>query len=195
MSGPIYTRRGDEGETSLADGSRVTKNSARVAAYGTLDEANSAVGLARACLEMLAEDDRELDAILDFAQHRLFNCSSNTATPTQAVGDATPVVTPDDVTVLEAAIDRFMSATSVEGFVLPFGCESAARLHVARTVVRRAERSLLDLAEEDAVDSDVLAFVNRLSDLLFAAAIFANERGGCGNIYWDPERGPGPQSQ
>lgn len=195
MTGPIYTRHGDEGETSLADGSRIPKNAARVTAYGTLDEANSAVGLARASLGMLVDDDRELDEVLDFVQHRLFNCSSNTATPTAAIGDTTPVVTPDDVAFLERAIDRFMSVTAVEGFVLPFGCEAASRLHVARTVVRRAERSLLDLAEEEAVDTDVLAFVNRLSDLLFAAAIFANERGGCGNVYWDPGREARPEGQ
>lgn len=188
MNGPIYTRHGDEGETSLADGSRVSKNSVRVTAYGTLDEANAAVGLARTTLDVLVEDDRSLDEILDFVQHRLFNCSSNTATPTGSVGATTPRITPEDVAVLERAIDRFMSEADLNGFVLPFGCESASRLHVARTVTRRAERALLDLADEDAIDTDVLAFVNRLSDLLFAAAVFANERGGCGNVYWDTER-------
>lgn len=188
MTGPIYTRRGDSGETSLVGGARVPKNSERVEAYGTVDEANSAVGLARAAITTDAfgasPDDIDLDGILGFVQHRLFNCSSRLATPPGAESERTPAVTPDDVTRLEAAIDALTAATGeLDHFVLPGGCEAAARLHVARTVVRRAERRILDLDAHEPVDDHVLAFVNRLSDLLFAAARYENRA--CGDVVWD----------
>lgn len=178
----IYTRRGDHGETSLADGSRVPKASTRVEAYGTVDEVNSLVGAARACCA-----DPLLDEVLHFAQQRLFNCSSSLATPVEHATDKTPRVSEDDVAVLERAIDRFMDeAGPLEHFVIEAGDDQAARLHVARAVCRRAERRVVALSAEQPVDANVLAFVNRLSDTLFAAARYVNAKSGYGDEWWDP---------
>jgi cob(I)alamin adenosyltransferase len=146
----IYTRTGDTGETSLVGGSRVAKNSSRVEAYGTVDEANSCVGHARAVLEM-GPDDLRLDAMLDFVQHRLFDCSSLLATPADVRVTRTggPAIRAEDISQLESWIDELTSAAGeIDHFVLPAGCEEACRLHVARTVVRRAERRVIDLASE-----------------------------------------------
>lgn len=189
MTGSIYTRGGDHGETSLVGGSRVAKNSVRVEAYGSVDEANAAIGLVRAKLEVAAGDEADLDRVLDFVQHRLFNCSSRLATPPSVITDHTPAVSAEDVAALEDEIDRLSALTGdLTHFVLPGGCEDSARLHVARTVVRRAERRILDLADIEPVDEHVLAFVNRLSDLLFAAARYANKVYQGGDVHWDPER-------
>jgi len=188
MSGKIYTRGGDHGETSLVGGSRVAKNSVRVEAYGTVDEANAAIGLVRAELSVAASDEADIDRVLDFVQHRLFNCSSRLATPPGAETDHTPRISADDVAALEAEIDRLTAATGeLEHFVLPGGCEDSARLHMARTVVRRAERRILDLAQTGPVDEHLLAFVNRLSDLLFAASRYTNHVYQGGDVYWNPD--------
>ncbi|MHB9003138.1 MAG: cob(I)yrinic acid a,c-diamide adenosyltransferase [Coriobacteriia bacterium] len=195
MSRSIYTRRGDSGETSLAGGTRVSKTSARIEAIGTLDEANCAIGYARTALAGLAasETGADVDGMLGFVQHRLFNAAGLLATPPAAVDEArsashaSTTVTADDVSRLESWIDGLSAATGeLANFVLPSGCESAARLHVARTVVRRAERRVLELHANEPVDETVLAFINRLSDLLFAAARYANRD--CGDIVWDPEK-------
>jgi len=188
MSGKIYTRGGDHGETSLVGGSRVPKNSARVEAYGTIDEANATIGLVRAHLAVASEDEADIDRVLDFVQHRLFNCSSRLATPPGAESEQTPSISSADIAEVEAEIDRLTAATGeLEHFVLPGGSDHSARLHVARTVVRRAERRVIDLAELEPVDEHVLAFVNRLSDLLFAAARYTNHVYQGGDVYWNPE--------
>lgn len=188
MSGPIYTRDGDEGETSLANGARVSKNSARVAAYGAIDEASSHVGLVRAALEVAVPEEATLDRMLDFVQHRLFNCAGRLAMPDESANERTPDITPEDIATLESFIDSLSAETGeFEHFVLPSGCELAVRLHVARTVVRRAELAILALADVEPVDRDVLAFVNRLSDLLFAMARYANLRFQGGDVFWDPD--------
>lgn len=177
----IYTRRGDHGDTSLADGTRVSKTSARVEAYGTVDEANSAVGFARSVVT-----DPELDGVLHFIQQRLFNCSSSLATPAEGRRASTPIVTAGDVALLEAAIDRFMERSGpLTHFVIEAGCEAAARLHLARAVTRRAERRLVALAAQEPVDEQVEAFVNRLSDALFASARYANHLAGVTDELWD----------
>jgi len=185
----IYTRTGDKGETSLVGGSRVAKNSSRVEAYGTVDEANSCVGHARAVLETAA-DDLRLDAMLDFVQHRLFDCSSLLATPAdvRAARTGGPAIQAEDIAQLESWIDELTSAAGeIDHFVLPAGCEEACRLHVARTVVRRAERRVIDLASESPaeVDPAVRTFINRLSDLLFTMARYANHVYGAGDVFWD----------
>jgi cob(I)alamin adenosyltransferase len=185
----IYTRTGDTGETSLVGGSRVAKNSSRVEAYGTVDEANSCVGHARAVLEM-GPDDLRLDAMLDFVQHRLFDCSSLLATPADVRVARTggPAIRAEDISQLESWIDELTSAAGeIDHFVLPAGCEEACRLHVARTVVRRAERRVIDLASESPaeVDPAVRTFINRLSDLLFTMARYANHVYGAGDVFWD----------
>ena len=158
----LYTRGGDAGETGLGDGSRTSKASARVEAYGTLDELGAVLGFARQAIE-----DERIDAALHFAQQRLFNCTSALANP--ASHDAP--VSEADVASLEAAIDALSARPGAwSGFVLASGGEAATRLHLARTVARRAERRVVALAAEAPVDAMTLAFLNRLSDLLFAAA-------------------------
>ena len=186
----IYTRRGDTGETSLVGGSLVAKNSERVEAYGTIDEANSAIGLARAALQVAAADELELDMMLDFMQHRLFDCSSVLATPAAARPSTHthPAIHGADIEKLEAWIDSLTAQIGeVSHFVLPGGCEEASRLHVARTVVRRAERCMIALqaAEPGEVDPNALAFINRLSDLLFTMARYTNRLHGSGDVLWD----------
>lgn len=177
----IYTRRGDSGETSLADGSRVAKSSPRVEAYGTIDEANSAIGFARA-----AVSEAVLDDILAFIQQRLFNCAANLATPHEAHEDTTPAVSEEDLTFLEHAIDAMLRASGgVQGFVLPAGGETSARLHLARTVLRRAERRCDALARSHTIDPLVLGFLNRASDALYAASRYAAALDDIAEEQWD----------
>jgi cob(I)alamin adenosyltransferase len=174
----IYTRAGDGGQTSLPNGTKVRKDDPRIELFGTLDEANCLIGLARVNVV-----DSNVDAVLEFLQHRLFNCSACLSTGQQP--GAMPAIAPEDVTALESAIDRFTERVGgFHGFTLP-GCdETSARLHVARTVVRRAERAAARLAAEEPVDASVLAFLNRAGDLLYAAARFS----GAGNeCAWRPD--------
>ncbi len=185
MSGKIYTGRGDKGETSLAGGSRVSKDSLRVRAYGAVDESVSQIGFAVA-----AVDDGFLIRTLEYAQHKLMVCAGMLATPSDDDATDTPRSTSDDVAALERLIDRMAAETKpLRTFILPGGCEAAARLHVARTVVRRAERDIVALACEKDVGSEILPFVNRLSDLLFAAARYADRLEGRHETHWDPEAG------
>ena len=178
----IYTRRGDGGQTGLSDGSRTSKASVRVEAYGTVDEAAAAIGLAR-----VAVTAPVLEAALTFAQQRLFNIASALANPSSEE----PAVSEADVTFLEASIDALADATGAwRGFVLASGGEAATRLHLARTVTRRAERRVDSLASEAFVDAHSLAFLNRLSDLLFAAARSAAACDGIEEDVWDRDAEP-----
>lgn len=182
----IYTRRGDHGETSLADGSRVSKTSTRVEAYGTVDEANSAVGFARSVLM-----DPYVDDVLLFVQQRLFNCSSSLAFPGEGISEAAPRVDEADVTFLERAIDAFQERSGeLTHFVIESGSDTASRLHVARAVMRRAERRIYLLAAEEPVPEQVLAFVNRCSDLLFAAARYCNATEDIPEELWNASASP-----
>jgi cob(I)alamin adenosyltransferase len=176
---PIYTGMGDAGETSLSDGSRAPKDSARVEACGAVDEAASCVGLARVGLA-----DPRIDGVLAFVQQRLQNTVAYLATPPYAVTDDTPGVSDEDVRLLEHVIDSF--GTGFEGFILPAGCESAARLHVARAVVRRAERRVLSVTGY-AERLSILLFLNRLSDLLYVLARNANTQAGTAEEPWDAD--------
>jgi cob(I)alamin adenosyltransferase len=183
----IYTRRGDSGETSLANGLRVRKDAERVEAYGMMDEAGCAVGLARS-----AAGDPHVVALLRFIQQRLMNCAALTARPMSDGRSDTVLVTDDDVTALERAIDLAVDEGSPwTGFVLEGGCDSAARIQLARSIVRRAERSLVALAAREAVDPAVMAFVNRTSDALYAAARAENRFAGHQEEPWDPTATPG----
>ncbi len=191
MNSRIYTRQGDSGETSLVGGFCVRKDCHRVSAYGSLDEANSFIGLARVAVcshtKAPVAEESFLDSVLGFVQQRLFNCSSNLATPPSPSSSHTPGVSREDVAALEGWIDHMTERTGAfPGFTLPAGCEAAVRLHAARTVVRRAERDILTLSATEPVDETILAFVNRLSDLLFAAARDANVIAGIGDTLWDP---------
>jgi cob(I)alamin adenosyltransferase len=180
MSSRIYTRTGDKGQTSLLGGGRVPKDAPRVEAYGALDEANSWVGAARA-----QGQDPLLDRTLELVQHRLYNCSSNLATPPGSEFEP-PQIEAEDVAFLEQAIDRFEQETgALTSFVLPGGSALAGALHVARTVCRRAERRMVTLSAEEPVDPLVLKFVNRCSDFLFAAARYANRVQERPDVSWD----------
>lgn len=184
----IYTRTGDAGETALFGGGRVTKGHPRVRAYGTVDELNSVLGLV---LARMAEGPfRER---LQQVQHDLFALGSVLATP-PPVGSRRRPVTPDlpleRVQEMEAWIDE--ADTQLEPlrqFILPGGTESAALLHVARTVCRRAEREVVDLGSEAPSEADIIMYLNRLSDLLFAVARMENLRAGVPDVAWRREEG------
>lgn len=173
----IYTRTGDGGQTSLRWGERVPKNALRVEVYGTVDEANAHIGLAVACLE--PAESGPLRALLLRVQRELFDVGADLATPPDRERGEQPRVTEQLATRLEADIDELERGLDpLRNFVLPGGTRAAAALHVARTVVRRAERQLVALAEREPVDPALLKYLNRLSDLLFVAARAANRAAG-----------------
>jgi cob(I)alamin adenosyltransferase len=184
----IYTKTGDRGDTGLFGGPRVRKNDPRVEAYGDVDELNAAVGAARAIVE-----DPELDAELGRIQAELFCVGAELATPHGAKArSAIPPVDPAWTARLEQAIDAWeKELPPLTRFVLPGGTRTAAALHVARTVCRRAERRAVSLAGEAEVENEVLVYLNRLSDLLFVAARVANHRARREEPTWDPSRRSG----
>ena len=176
----IYTRGGDGGETSLGDGSRVSKLDSRIAAYGTVDELNSHIGLllASGCPE-------EIAALLARIKNELFDVGADLSVPFGVKGRLR--VTQEQIDELERACDRFNERLSeLRSFVLPGGTEAAALLHVARTVCRRAERAALVAAAEHGVGPLVTVYLNRLSDLLFILARASNAAGGVEEPLWKP---------
>jgi len=179
----IYTRTGDTGETGLFGGGRVAKDNPRVAAYGDVDELNSALGVVRAA-EPAALFDTELEAI----QRDLFTIGGHLATPDPekvraALERAT--LSPARIQDFETAIDASEAELPpLRAFVLPAGTPKAAALHLARTVCRRAERSVVSLAREEQVPELFLVYLNRLSDYLFTMARLANFRDGRGDVIW-----------
>jgi cob(I)alamin adenosyltransferase len=180
----IYTRTGDKGTTGLASGERRKKHDLRVEAYGTVDETNACVGLARLHAE------GEVDAMLSRIQNELFDLGADLATPeTEKPLPYEPLRILDaQVERLEREIDRLNEALSpLRSFVLPGGSPAAAALHLARTVCRRAERLVVALAEKpgEAVSPAAIKYLNRLSDFLFVASRFVNDRGG-GDVLWVP---------
>ena len=177
----IYTRGGDKGETSLGDGSRVPKQALRVGAYGTVDEANAAIGLARLHAE------GEVDAALARIQNDLFDLGADLCTPEGGARAAQALrVQPAQVTRLEHEIDAWNAELKpLDSFVLPGGTALAAHLHLARTVVRRAERLVAELAQMEAVNYQALKYLNRLSDHLFVLSLHVNERG-ARDLLWRP---------
>ena len=177
----IYTRTGDDGTTGLGDGSRVEKDSVRVEAYGTVDEANATVGLVRLHAE------GEFDTILKRIQNDLFDLGADLCTPEEGRRAAGALrVTETQVGRLETEIDEINKTLEpLESFVLPGGNPLAANLHYARTVTRRAERLVTFLAVEETVNENVIKYLNRLSDLLFVMARQANDDGG-GDVLWVP---------
>lgn len=177
----IYTGGGDRGETSLGGGARVRKSSPRIAAIGAVDEANAAIGLARA--ETLSA---EADAMLARVQNELLDLGADLARPTDREQAETLRVTEAQVTALERDIDAVNAGLGpLDSFVLPGGTRAAAALHLARTVARRAEGLAWSLAETEQVESAVLVYLNRLSDLLFVLAREAND-GGRADVLWRP---------
>ena len=197
MISSIYTRTGDTGTTGLADGTRVPKHSLRLEAYGTVDEANANLGTALATLQEQLDDHdgllsesslltplHQLHRVLQWVSHRLFNCSSLLARGGAMVPEGLQIDA-SDVENLERAIDAFQEKSgSLSGFVLCGGAPLAARLHVTRTVIRRAERAVCRLYETEPGDKWVLMFINRASDFFFAAARYANFSLGTPEILW-----------
>jgi cob(I)alamin adenosyltransferase len=179
----IYTRGGDRGQTSLGDGSRVAKHDLRVAAYGTVDEANAVIGLARLHTQAAA------DAMLARIQNDLFDLGADLCRPGDDPDEVDTLrVQPRQVTRLESEIDELNAALEpLESFVLPGGRPAAAYLHQARTVVRRAERLTTELAAREPVSPVAIQFLNRLSDHLFVLARHLNE-GGRADVLWVPGR-------
>lgn len=180
----IYTRTGDAGATRLANGAQVAKTDLRVEAYGSVDETNACLGLAR----LHTVDDALLDPILKRIQNDLFDLGADLANPPAADEDPARVlrVTEDQVTRLEREIDQINADLSpLTSFVLPGGSPAAAALHQARTVCRRAERAAVHLAQTESVATPALKYLNRLSDLLFVAARWANGKGTL-DVLWSP---------
>lgn len=174
----IYTRTGDDGTTGLGDGSRVAKDSARVTAYGTVDEANSAIGLVLAC-----ELPEAIRALLVGVQHQLFDLGGELCIPGHsAIHDA-------DIERLEQALDGLNAdLPPLKDFILPGGGVAAAHCHLARTICRRAEREVVTLSHHDAVRPQAIRYLNRLSDLLFVVARVLARESGHGEVLWKHER-------
>jgi cob(I)alamin adenosyltransferase len=167
----VYTRSGDTGETSLVDGSRVSKADLRVTSYGEVDELNSVLGLARVDLA-----DTQMDQVLSRIQNELFIVGADLASP---AGTPVPRVEETLVSALEQIIDEFMDDLEpLREFILPGGDRLGATLHLARTVARRAERTVTALAAQVEINPEALRYLNRLSDLLFVMARVANKRSG-----------------
>ena len=185
----IYTRSGDDGTTALGTGERRKKYDLRIEAYGTLDEVNAVLGVAR--LHMVA--DPALDAVLSRIQNDLFDVEADLCMPSEAgkgPGGARLTVTDAQVTWLEGEIDRLNAELApLKSFILPGGSAAAAYLHLARTICRRAERLIAELKDkpDESVGAEVLQYVNRLSDFLFVASRHANGKGS-GDVLWQPGR-------
>jgi cob(I)alamin adenosyltransferase len=177
----IYTRGGDRGETSLGDGSRVSKLDCRIGAFGTVDELNAQIGV------VLAGDvPADFREVLARVQNELFDVGADLSVP-YGVGDGRLRVTDERITALEEDCDRFNAEVpELKSFVLPGGTETASRLHVARTVCRRAEREALATSHEVEINPLVLVYLNRLSDLLFILARAANAAAGRDEPLWKP---------
>src|ERR1700689_1969309 len=181
----VYTRRGDAGQTSLAGGQRLPKNDPRIEAYGTVDELNSFIGLARES----ARELRELDHILLRVQHELFNLGSILATMPEDVHPKQARITSGDSEQLEREIDRMNEELPpLRSFVLPGGSRLNAELHICRTVCRRAERVCVALAAQSDVDEAGLKYLNRLSDALFVWSRWASHRLGAPETLWEPNQ-------
>lgn len=186
----IYTRTGDAGETGLAGGQRVAKDDLRIDCYGTVDELNAFIGLARTTVEELTPTSERLDefpVILKRVQHELFNLGSILATLPQDVHAKQPCITLAEVARLEQEIDRANEELKpLRSFVLPGGTRLDAELHVCRTVCRRAERLLVRLAHGQSVPTEALQYLNRLSDALFVWSRWVNHTLGAAETLWEP---------
>ena len=183
----IYTRTGDDGETSLVNGMRVSKHARRPSAFGEVDEANSVIGLAR--LHCKSESREAADAMLSRIQNDLFDLGADLATPD--TGDSSLRVTSVQVARLEAEIDMMnANLEPLNSFILPGGSDVSAWLHLARTVARRAERQMTELASEEVVNETAMQYINRLSDHLFVLARNLNENGKT-DVLWRPGENSG----
>jgi cob(I)alamin adenosyltransferase len=186
----VYTKTGDAGETALVGGQRVKKNDPRIVAYGTVDELNAFVGLARqTLLDAPIPELTELAEVLLRVQHELFNLGSLLATLPENVRPQQARIAASDVAALEADMDRRNEELEpLRSFVLPGGCRANAELHLARAVCRRAERACVTLAERDPVDAEAVRYLNRLSDALFVWSRWASLKLQSEETLWEPNR-------
>jgi cob(I)alamin adenosyltransferase len=177
----IYTKTGDKGETALGDGTRVSKHALRIAAFGTVDEANAAIGIAR------LHTTGEPDAMLARIQNDLFDLGADLCVPEDSRrGHEALRIVDSQVERLEREIDAMNADLKpLNSFVLPGGTAAAAHLHLARTIARRAERLMVELAEKEKVGASAMKYINRLSDHLFVMSRYLNDKG-TGDVLWKP---------
>lgn len=192
----IYTKTGDKGETSLYGGKRVRKDNPRVEAYGDIDETNAAIGIARSYIHEGSSGSREalsfIDSALETVQNKLFGIGATLA----GSEDQSYAVKESDIEYLEKCIDHIDELVPpVKAFILPFGTDLSARLHLARTISRRAERRLVSLSSAEHVDPNILAYSNRLSDFLFTVARLANKAQSVPDTLWRKDHQPQIQVQ
>ena len=175
----IYTKKGDQGQTSLGDGERVAKSSLRVVCYGTIDEANAAIGLSR----LYTQNNAEIDAMLERIQNELFDLGAELCQfkSTKTMRDSSSFsyyLGQEHVTRLEHEIDSLaQQLPPLRAFIIPGGTPAGAHLHLARTIIRRAERMITELATQESISSIVLCYINRLSDHLFMVSRAVNRAG------------------
>jgi cob(I)alamin adenosyltransferase len=177
----IYTKTGDKGETALGDGTRLPKHALRIASYGTADEANAVIGIAR--LHVRGEADQMLGRV----QNDLFDLGADLCIPeTSRRSDGALRIIESQIERLEREIDTMNAELApLKSFVLPGGTPAAAHLHLARTIVRRAERLMVELAQNETVSPAAMKYINRLSDHLFVASRYVNEKG-AKDVLWQP---------
>jgi cob(I)alamin adenosyltransferase len=178
----IYTKTGDKGDTSLFGGQRVPKDALRIEAYGTVDELNSVLGIVRS-----DNAEPELDGILEAVQNRLFVLGADLATPRSLEKLNLRRIEPSDSKQIEKWIDALDDKLRpLKSFILPGGTAVASRLHFARTVCRRAERVVVRLSRNEDIGDEITVYLNRLSDLLFILARYANHVAGKSEVKWKP---------
>ncbi len=176
----IYTKTGDKGKTSLFGGARVAKDTQRIEAYGSVDELNSHLGVVRSL-----QPPGEIDEVLEEIQQELFVLGSDLASPQSKAKNAIPLIETRHVERLERTIDRFeQSLEPLRQFILPGGSHVGAALHVARSVCRRAERRIVSLLKKGEIGTTEFVYINRLSDLLFVMARYANKLSGTKEVKW-----------
>ncbi len=180
----IYTKKGDDGETSLFGGRRVPKNSPRIEACGAVDELNAHLGIV---LSLKLHPD--LSIVLERIQNELFTLGADLATPSNVTNERIQRIRQDEIAALEKTIDRFEELLKpLQSFILPGGSQVSAQLHTAHTICRRAERIIVQLSKSEPIGAPPIAYANRLSDLLFVLARYANSLEGRADITWN---GPG----
>lgn len=179
----IYTKTGDKGETGLFGGKRVQKSSVRINAYGTVDELNAAIGVSLCYVE-----NDGVKSVLRKLQNQLFVVGADLATPleVESTNISIPRVSEDDISGSEKAIDFFdKQLEELRYFILPGGSKSAAQLHIARTICRRAEREIVLLSQQEEINQNIVIFINRISDLLFVLSRIENKRAEIPDQKWE----------
>jgi cob(I)alamin adenosyltransferase len=177
----IYTKTGDKGETGLFGAGRISKDSLRIEAYGTVDELNSFIGLS-----ITESSDNNVIDVLRKIQNQLFTVGSDLAAPKVDLQNKIPRTNADDYIFVEQKIDFFVEKIDeLKNFILPGGCKAAALLHVARTICRRAERKVVALNKYESINSNIIIFLNRISDLLFILARYENKLNSIPDVNWE----------